>query len=1122
MALMFEDVSAVVANPARLAAVRRVALLDSPPAEAFDRLTRLAAKLLRVPVALLTLVDYQRQFIVSSVGLPEPWASRRETSLNYSYCQYTIALVMPVVIEDARQHARLRDSQAVTDLNAIAYAGIPLFSPDGQAIGAFSAIDHSPRIWTAAEIDILKDLTASVTAEINLRLARSDVGQARQALLAFEKRFQLMAHAVRDAVYDINLNTGEAWWGRNIAMQFGYPTDQVQNTQAWWRAHIHPDDREKVADSLNKALESASDFWSKEYRFLRGDGSYAHVFDRGYFQRDGAGQANRLVGAVADITQDRNADAALYESELRFRQVIETSQQGIWFIDIDRRTTFVNERMAHMLGYTVTEMRGASIYEYMDDESRAVVDYHLERRRQGLKDEYDLRFKRKDGTDLWVMISAGPIYNLQQKYVGAYALLTDITERKRTESELQAQKELFENLVAVARATAERPSLEATLQNTLNISVSLTGALRGSLFLFNPAGEVTHSLLSPLSTQLPTAQALVDLVMRKGLAGWVARHREAVLIGETLADERWVGPPDKEYGTHSVLAVPIQHSSDLLGILTLLHPRPHHFKPSHLSLMQAAADQMALALRNARMFDDLQRQAEEMYMLNHITRAAIEANDLSDVVQALADWMGELIGADGCFITLWDGERHKTIPVAASGEFRDTYVNLPTQPDELTMTGSVMAAERALVAEDIFDSPYLSPNIAEQFSLKSLIGVPLIARNRKLGAALISFKEVHHFTQEEIELTERAGRQVALALSNAILYKDMVEERGRLRALIESSRDGVVLVGMDQRLLACNGNFLHYTNLRGTPDDWVGRNAVATLKHIYAFAPDLVKLTLGELRRIQSGNEPPSEGDLRIGSRWVHWINLPVLTNSTPIGRLIVLRDVTDQQALEEMRTDLTHMIVHDLRSPLSAIIGSIDLLAAGAGNYPEGDRQVIDLIQEGAERMMALVNDILDVSQLETNHLPLIRGPVAVRPLLTEVLQLQNGALVRKQINLVDDLQPDLPVVWADPILLGRVLQNLLSNAVKFTPPQGVIRVMATETASQIEIAIHNSGPGVPAEIKPMLFQKFVRGQQHEHGSGLGLAFCRLAIEAHGGRIWVESEPGEGATFRFTLPRHV
>ena len=164
-----DDLVQALAEPGRLAALHDSALLDSPPEEQFDRLARLAARVVNAPVALVSAVDEDRQFFKSCLGLPEPWATRRETPLSHSFCQHVVAAREPVVIRDAREDELMRDNLAIRDLGVIAYLGVPLITREGHAIGTLCVIDHQPRIWTSEEIDLVQDVAAAVVTEITLR-----------------------------------------------------------------------------------------------------------------------------------------------------------------------------------------------------------------------------------------------------------------------------------------------------------------------------------------------------------------------------------------------------------------------------------------------------------------------------------------------------------------------------------------------------------------------------------------------------------------------------------------------------------------------------------------------------------------------------------------------------------------------------------------------------------------------------------------------------------------------------------------------------------------------------------------------------------------------------------------
>src|ERR1700733_905516 len=168
--------STAVLAPERLAELHSTRLLDSPPEESFDRLTRLTATVLNVPISLVSLVDSDRQFFKSCLGLRQPWAAQRQTPLSHSFCQHVVESRRALVVSDAREHPVLRNNPAIRDLGVIAYAGAPLITPDGNVLGTLCAIDHQPRHWTPEQVEILYNLAGSVLSEIQLYAAQHDHG----------------------------------------------------------------------------------------------------------------------------------------------------------------------------------------------------------------------------------------------------------------------------------------------------------------------------------------------------------------------------------------------------------------------------------------------------------------------------------------------------------------------------------------------------------------------------------------------------------------------------------------------------------------------------------------------------------------------------------------------------------------------------------------------------------------------------------------------------------------------------------------------------------------------------------------------------------------------------------
>ena len=222
---------------------------------------------------------------------------------------------------------------------------------------------------------------------------------------------------------------------------------------------------------------------------------------------------------------------------------------------------------------------------------------------------------------------------------------------------------------------------------------------------------------------------------------------------------------------------------------------------------------------------------------------------------------------------------------------------------------------------------------------------------------------------------------------------------------------------------------------------------------------------------------------------------------------------------LERARAEVTHLMVHDLRTPMVSITGALDLLGGAAGLAPK-DQGLLEMARRNAARQNALIDSILDIWQLEEGIPPERRTSVPVATLVSDALRLAGPRAEARRLELVGDVPIALPAAWVDPGLIERVLANLVGNAIKFSPEGGAVRVSARAAGAEgLRVSVSDSGPGIEAALLPRLFSKFAPGAHPARGNGLGLAFCRLAVEACGGRIWLEEQPRPGALFVFTIP---
>lgn len=329
--------------------------------------------------------------------------------------------------------------------------------------------------------------------------------------------------------------------------------------------------------------------------------------------------------------------------------------------------------------------------------------------------------------------------------------------------------------------------------------------------------------------------------------------------------------------------------------------------------------------------------------------------------------------------------------------------------------------------------------------------------------------------------------------------------------LVEGLMDGVLVIDTARRVADINPRA---RDLLGIGTEPVVGRPVDTFLMRWSHLAERFRDVESAQTEIHIDNQSISDVELRISP----------LTDERGylIGRLVVIRDITDRKRLEKLRDDLVHAMVHDLRSPLGAVMLSMDLLKMElAPGLTKEQVRTFETGEQSVQQILKLVNSILDISRLENGELPLRRSLITVQSVVTEAVEAQGMAARKKQITFEQLIPHDLVAVMMDPELMRRVFQNLLDNAVKFSKDNDVIQIEAgySQDGREIMVSVCDHGPGFQDDIKNRLFEKFASGKIKNSGSGLGLAFCRLVVEAHGGRIWAEQNTGVGAIISLTIP---
>jgi two-component system cell cycle sensor histidine kinase/response regulator CckA len=422
-------------RPDRLAALRQTALLDTPPEEGFDRLTRMAARLLGAPTSLISLVTDERQFFKSTIGLPEPWASSRTAPLSFSFCSTVAGTGEPLIVEDARRHPLLRHSLALRELGWVAYAGVPLISPEGHVLGSLCVVDRMPRLWSERDIALLQDLAASVVTEIELR---REIARRRQAELGHRENEEQLYNTFEQAGAGMALLSLDGRWirvNRALAELLGVPAEDLVGFP--WEVRTHPEDVPADREALRLLLAGETRTYTVEKRFLKPSGESVWGLVNVALVAGAEGQPSHLIASIQDITERKQAEASLRAREEGYRLVIQGFGQAIrdWDLATDRMTWDPN--VAPPLDYSWSDVGGTADWWYQrihhEDRERVVegIDTAVASGASSWSDEY--RFRRADGSFAVVVDRASIIRDEAGRPERVIAALADISRVGQTE-----------------------------------------------------------------------------------------------------------------------------------------------------------------------------------------------------------------------------------------------------------------------------------------------------------------------------------------------------------------------------------------------------------------------------------------------------------------------------------------------------------------------------------------------------------------------------------------------------------------------------------------------------------------------------------------------------------------
>jgi PAS domain S-box-containing protein len=677
-------------------------------------------------------------------------------------------------------------------------------------------------------------------------------------------------------------------------------------------------------------------------------------------------------------------------------------------------------------------------------------------------------------------------------------------------------RSLLELLMNVSREVATALDLRTVLQRLLYAALQHVGGERGSIVVMDDLGKPVDATIV-FGTQFHdhTTQQLRDTVER-GLAGWVVQNRKSTLVTDTSKDNRWLRRTDDsadKSGAKSAICVPLLARDRLVGVLTLVHSIPNSFNEEHLALMQAIADQASVAVLNARLYTESQRTARVMSALAEAAAAINTSLEIADVWRRILNQTMQALQVETVALALIDNVSHDLIFQAAAGHNSGSIPGRHIHNGH-GLTGQVVANGLGVIVPSVKqDSRYSEVDKFEGIEMRAVAIAPIQSQGKVIGVLEAVNPISGAFDPDAMVVLAGLGSLAGTTIQNAEYLNRIEKAHQRYLELFEDSVDMILITDWDGTVLESNRQAV---TLSGYSKEEL---RTLSIDHLHEVKWNRTGLNFETLRRYDECNyesglqkKDGSSIPIEVHARRVEF-------EETDSIQWIV-QDITERKELDALRDDMIAMIYHDIRSPLGNVVSSLEMM----GELMPADEtltSMLNIARNSTARIQRLVNSLLDINRLESGHQIIDQNSVDPQALIRESIRDALPAATGRQQSIENKVTTVLPLIWVDVDMIHRVFINLLENAIKFTPVAGQIQVGAQTDGVYVKFWIRDNGPGISPADRERIFDKFIRlrGKNRTVGLGLGLAFCRLAVQGHGGEIWVESEPEKGSTFWITLP---
>jgi PAS domain S-box-containing protein len=522
-------------------------------------------------------------------------------------------------------------------------------------------------------------------------------------------------------------------------------------------------------------------------------------------------------------------------------------------------------------------------------------------------------------------------------------------------------------------------------------------------------------------------------------------------------------------------------------------------------------------------------KAQELSALLQIAETATQSLDAEKILNDTLHKSLEILRFDIGYIRVLDHESRSFTVRAAHGLSYDEFLSRRIAADSSLDILKLILSREPVSFPDIRKDSRFHARTMEREGVISAAFVPVTSKSRVIGLLVVGSRKRHRFLKGEINLLMAFGSQLGMALENAQLFDQINRDKAYIENLVENAGDAVVATALDDRILTWNrAAEIIFGYIK---QEVIGQNLAILL----------LQEQTTELEEIRNKVRHQSViRNLEVRRTRKDGVIIEVALAVSPIkdgtgivtGFLHLAKDITEKmhyekrlRDLDKMKSDFVSNVSHELRTPLTAVKGSVDNMLDGlTGSLNEKQTRYLTRVKSNTDRLARLINDLLDLSRIEAGGIEIKPTVLTPEILAKEVIESLRSIVVDKLIDLEVSSHENGITAWADRDKVTQVLMNLVGNAVKFTSSHGNVTVAIERNDDEwVQISVADTGPGIPCDELDRIFDKFYQLAQMDkrksRGTGLGLAISKALVQMHGGKIWVESEPGKGSTFSFTLP---